>query len=183
VKGICLCEPAEEKWKRTVETFGNYAQFLNCIGGVDGKHIRINQPPHSGSLYYNYKRYLSYCYLLSVMQITSSSALMLEHTESLTIFKDSAIYEKLVNKELQIPDNCPISTTNVTPMPHVFVGDEAFPVLENLMCPYPSNNLSAEKKILNYRLSHARRYIKCTFDILGMLCITQLHLHQRWHYI
>lgn len=50
-----------------------------------------------------------------------------------SIFKDSAIYEKLVNKELQIPDKCPISTTNFTPMPYVFVGDKAFPLLENLM--------------------------------------------------
>ena len=47
-----------------------------------------------------------------------------------SIFKESAIHEKLVKKELQIPDKCPISAINDTPMPYVFVGDEAFPLLQ-----------------------------------------------------
>jgi hypothetical protein len=52
-------------------------------------------------------------------------------------------------------------------MPYVFVGDEAFPLLENLMCPYPGNNLSHEKKIFDYGLSRAPRYMKYTSGILG----------------
>lgn len=31
----------------------------NCLGPVDGKHIRIRCPRHSGSLYFNYKKYFS----------------------------------------------------------------------------------------------------------------------------
>jgi hypothetical protein len=46
------------------------------------------------------------------MQITS--ALMLEG------FFNSAIYQKLINKELQTPDKCPISTT----MPYMLDGEE-----------------------------------------------------------
>lgn len=34
-------------------------QFPNCLGAIDGKHIRLKQPNDSGSLYYNYKYYFS----------------------------------------------------------------------------------------------------------------------------
>ncbi|KAL7296725.1 hypothetical protein TKK_0010139 [Trichogramma kaykai] len=37
----------------------------NCIGAMDGKHVRIKKPADSGSLYYNYKHYFS-----SVLQAT-----------------------------------------------------------------------------------------------------------------
>jgi hypothetical protein len=165
-----LREPTEEQWEKMAETFENHAQFPNCIGAVDGKHIRIYQPPHSGSLYYNYKRIFSIV-LLAICdadyKFISIDVGAYGKCSDSSIFKDSVIYEKLVNKELQIPDKCPISTTNFTPMPYVFVGDEAFPLLENLIRPYAGKNLSHEKKIFNYRLGRARRYIECTFGILA----------------
>jgi hypothetical protein len=44
VNGSQLQNEFEEKW-----------QFLNCLGAVDGKHIKIVPPKGCGSFYWNYK--------------------------------------------------------------------------------------------------------------------------------
>ena len=46
--------------------FYGRTQFLNCIGAVDGKHIRITMPSESESLFYNYKHFFSILLLASV---------------------------------------------------------------------------------------------------------------------
>lgn len=52
-------------------------------------------------------------------------------------------------------------------MPFVFIGDEAFPLMENFMRPYPRDGLNSEKRVFNYRLSRARRIVEATFGVLA----------------
>lgn len=52
-------EPTKDEWRRIAEGFEKFTNFPNCIGAIDGKHIRIMKPIESGSLYYNYKHFYS----------------------------------------------------------------------------------------------------------------------------
>ncbi|XP_077118910.1 uncharacterized protein LOC143774981 [Ranitomeya variabilis] len=51
--------PTREIWEANAQKFEEVCSFPNCIGAVDGKHIRITKPGKSGSLFYNYKKYFS----------------------------------------------------------------------------------------------------------------------------
>lgn len=66
--------------------------------------------------------------------------------------------KKLQENNLNIPSARPImGRGNI--LPYVFVGDEAFSFSKSLLRPYGENHHSQIKKIFNYRLCRARRYI------------------------
>jgi len=48
-------EKMEDDWVNIANDFYLRTQFVNCIGAVDGKHVRIKMPNGSGSLFYIYK--------------------------------------------------------------------------------------------------------------------------------
>jgi hypothetical protein len=52
------------------------------------------------------------------------------------------------------------------PMSYHMVADEAFPLREDLLKPYPARRLTKEQRIFNYRLSRSRRVVENAFGIL-----------------
>lgn len=170
LKLICMPAPTEERWQEISGEFLKYANFPNCIGAVDGKHIRIIQPTATGSLYHNYKHFFStvllavcdanYCFLYVDVGAYGKS-------NDSSLFKESLFYKHLSENKLNIPAPKPITNVDKTSLPHVFLGDDAFGLAKNIMCPYVGKQLTHVKKVFNYRLSRARRYIECTFGIMA----------------
>jgi len=52
-------EPTEERWREISDAFRKCSHFPNCLGAIDGKHIRVTKFPRSGSMNLNYKCYFS----------------------------------------------------------------------------------------------------------------------------
>lgn len=83
------------------------------------------------------------------------------------IFKNSRLGQKLENNKLNVPGPRLISRRRRA-LPHCIVGDEAFPLKNYLLRPYPGKKANdIKKRIYNYRLSRARRVIENTFGILA----------------
>lgn len=54
------------------------------------------------------------------------------------------------------------------PIPYVFVGDEAFQLISDLMKPFSGfHNKRTTKRIFNYRFSRSRRVSENAFDIMS----------------
>jgi hypothetical protein len=52
-------KPSTSRYEAISFGLDGKANFPNCIGAVDGEHIRIIKPEHSESMYFNYKDYFS----------------------------------------------------------------------------------------------------------------------------
>lgn len=155
--------------QKAAEDFWRLWNFPNCFGAIDGKHIRIKCPAKSGSLYYNYKQF----YSLALQGVADAKCKFLAidvgamgRQSDGGVFNNSDLFKCLENNVFGLPASLPLPITQVhTPL--VLVGDEAYPLLQYLMRPFPRVNLTREKKIYNYRLSRARRCIECAFGIMS----------------
>jgi len=49
----------EDEWVKVADNFYTKWNYPNCIGAIDGKHVAIRQPAHTGSEYFNYKHFFS----------------------------------------------------------------------------------------------------------------------------
>lgn len=160
--------PTSEMHKIVAEDFFKKWNFPQCIGCIDGKHIRLRCPPNSGSMYWNYK-----CYYSIVLQAVADAHCRFLYIDIGSygkqsdggIFAGSSLKERLEDKTFCIPEDQPIPNTDIT-VPYVLLGDEAYPLKVYLMRPYSGRNLSEHEEIYNYRLSRARRIVECAFGIL-----------------
>ena len=91
-----LPAPTEQIWNEAVEGFSKVWGFPNCLGSIDGKHIKVKCPSNSGSSYFCYKNFFSIVllavvdpfYKFMVVDIGSYG----RHSDS-AIFENSAFFQ------------------------------------------------------------------------------------------
>lgn len=164
-------KPTLEHWKQIEEGFRSKWNYPNCIGALDGKHVVFEKPPNSGSVYYNYKKEFSIVLMALVdadYRFVTVDVGAYGRNSDGGIFRSSQLGKQLQARTLNIPEDKPLPETN-TVLPHVIVGDEAFPLLPNVMRPFPGTQTAnnAANKIYNYRHSRARRVSENAFGIMS----------------
>lgn len=163
-------KPSRELWLKAAERYWELWNLPNCCGSIDGKHIRIKAPPKSGSAYFNYKGYFS----IVLLAVADADGLLLSvdigeygRNSDGRAFRESAFGKALLNHQLDLPEPTPLPGENTNArFPYYFAADEAFPLLDHVMKPYPRRQLTDDKRIFNYRLSRGRRSVECAFGLL-----------------
>ncbi|XP_019889559.1 protein ANTAGONIST OF LIKE HETEROCHROMATIN PROTEIN 1-like isoform X2 [Ooceraea biroi] len=162
-------EIKETNWLKIANDFAVKWNFPHCIGAIDGKHVIIQSPPHSGSTYYNYKgnhsiNLLAVCdanYCFTLIDIGAEG-----RQSDGGIFAHSNFGQRFEANLMNLPQPRLLESSE-SALPFVLVADEAFALTTYMIRPYPrSGRLNGQRKVFNYRLSQARRMIESAFGIL-----------------
>ena len=170
--------PTTEIWKESANRFRKMWNFPHCVAALDGKHCSLRCPPKTGSLHFNWKHSFSIVLLAAVDATYRFLWVDIGRSGGCSdsgLFRSTALGRKVMDtKQKEPPANLPANrrikgSHNPNAMPYVFVGDEAFPLVNHVMRPYSGRkgNLSAKKIVFNYRLSRARRLVESAFGILA----------------
>ncbi|XP_030203604.1 protein ALP1-like [Gadus morhua] len=163
--------PGAEDWMKIAGDYEKLADFPNCLSAIDGKHVVIQAPPSTGSQYFNYKGAFSIVLLAVVdaryrFRVVDVGAY--GRSSDGGTLSSSAFGTALRLGNLDLPPDRPLpGAGHLGPQPHVFIGDEAFPLRRNLLRPYPGQNLGGERRSFNFQLSHGRRIVECAFGSLA----------------
>ena len=167
----------EEEWEQISSEFLDLWNMPHVVGAIDGKHVAMECPKNSGSLYHNFKGFFSQV-LLAVCdakyKFTSIDVGQYGSTNDSPVLKNSELRKRLELYSLnisteEIVDENYLKNGEPFVLPYYMVGDEIFQLKDYLMRPYPgtkSGKLPVDQAVFNYRLSRARRVIENCFGIL-----------------
>lgn len=156
-------------WEEISNGFEKQAHFPMCLGAIDGKHIRIENFPHAGSMNYNYKHF----YSIVLLAVVDADYKFLyvdigaygKDCDS-SILQKTEFWKRMKSGNLNIPQPRRLPGLD-TKVPYVFIGDSAFPIEEHILKDFSNHNLSVTQRVYNYRLHRARLYVECAFGILS----------------
>jgi len=144
---------SDTEWTEVADKYYSDWQYPNCVGALDGKHVRIQPPPNSGSEYFNYKGYFSF---ILMALVNNAYEFLYVDVGSNGRLNDASVWEQCSLKialdenitTFPLPRRLPNSNTKA---PFVIVGDEGFGLQPYLMRPYAQATLTPPRRIYNYR--------------------------------
>uniref|UniRef100_A0A671R801 DDE Tnp4 domain-containing protein n=1 Tax=Sinocyclocheilus anshuiensis TaxID=1608454 RepID=A0A671R801_9TELE len=142
--------PATQDWVEIAKEFQERWNFPNCIGAIDGKHVVLQAPPNSGSLYLNYKGTHS---IVLLALVDAHYPFRVIDVGAFGRNSDGGVFSRARPIWLKGSPE--------------FGVDSAFSLQKHLMRPFPGQQLTTEKRVYNYRLSRARRVVENAFGILS----------------
>ncbi|BES91466.1 Hypothetical protein NTJ_04273 [Nesidiocoris tenuis] len=158
----------EEKWHEKARRFDEMWNFPHAIGAIDGKHVAIEAPIGSGSMFYNYKGFSSIVLFAAVdadLRFTFVDIGTNGRDSDAGIWQRSLLKKAIDDGSLKIP---PSQIYKGSMLPFVFLSDEGLPLGSAILIPFSKAlcRNRQDRRIFNYRLSRARRVVENAFGLL-----------------
>ncbi|XP_066938955.1 uncharacterized protein [Macrobrachium rosenbergii] len=120
-----------EAWKQVARGFEERWNFPHIIGAIDGKHIRLRNPPLGGTHYYNYKKFFSMI-LLAIVDASYKFLYVdvgaIGSESDGGVFARTCLCEMLAKQEANLPQPEALpDATNGAPVDYFLLGNDAFP--------------------------------------------------------
>ncbi|XP_067126316.1 uncharacterized protein [Centruroides vittatus] len=120
--------PDKKTFIEISKKFNVYCNFPQCLGAIDGKHVVIQQPKHSGTVYHNYKGtnsiiLMAACdaeYRFTIVDIGAPGI-----CSDGGVFSNSVFGKLIEQKKLDLPADEKLAGTDIK-VPHCFVGMRPF---------------------------------------------------------
>lgn len=161
------CSP--DDWQAISKDFEEVWNLPHCVGAIDGKHVNVQCPNNSGSLFYNYKGSFSFV-LMAICDAHYNFTLVdigdYGSNNDSGVLSHSWMGKAIEDGSINFPKPEHLEGCDLPLLPYFLVGDEAFGLKPWLQRPYPGKCLTEPMRIFNYRLSRARRVIENAFGIL-----------------
>ena len=124
---------SSDDWKLIAANFWAKWQFPHCMDALDGKHVVLLKSWKSESLYFNYKGTCSIVLMAlfdANLQFIALSCGALGRNSDGGILSRGSLGQRFVSNEFNFPASAQVGLPGfetLGPLPHVAVGDEAFP--------------------------------------------------------
>ena len=155
-------------WINISKEFNDLWNFPHAVGATDGKHVTIECPSKSETLFYNYKNFYSIV-LLAICDAKYNFILFAigqyGRNNNYGVLSKSTIGKQWESKSLNFSEPATLKGCEYDPLTYILLGDEAVPLKECMMRPFPGQ-LDENEKIFNYRHLRGRRVVENSFGIL-----------------
>ncbi|XP_033125006.1 protein ALP1-like [Anneissia japonica] len=160
--------PTGQELKKNIEKFKMKGGFPQVVGAIDGTHIAIIAPRDQPQDYYNRKEY----YSIVLQGVVDANGMFIDtfcgmpgSVNDARVFHISNFGEAIKDGKIFKPYI--EETLNGTNIPPLILGDGAYPLLTNLMRPFPNRpNKPREQTRFNYKLSQCRVIVEHAFGRL-----------------
>ena len=136
------------EWVDISRKFEKRWNFLQALGAIDWKHIRIQEPKNGGSFHYNYKH--THSIILMVIAGPEYECLYTDvgsngRVNGSGIGNKTALLKGTQDESVKLPDDEKLSDVEI--IPYVFLGDDAFALKGLMTKPFPQQDLTKERPV------------------------------------